>query len=85
MEEHKNRRFRIALSHLQRFKEEGNEFLDSIVTGDETWVHHFTPQTKQAGMQWKHPTSLRAKKFSVPVCRKSYDISILGCRRCHPC
>jgi hypothetical protein len=21
----------------------------------------------------------------VPVCRKSYDISILGCRRCHPC
>jgi hypothetical protein len=43
-EEHKNRRFEIALSQLQRFKEEGNEFLESIVTGDETWMHHFTPQ-----------------------------------------
>jgi histone-lysine N-methyltransferase SETMAR len=35
-EEHKNRRFEIVLSHLQRFKEDESEFLESIVTGDET-------------------------------------------------
>ena len=27
----------------------GDEFLDSIVTGDETWVFHHTPESKQAG------------------------------------
>jgi len=29
--------------------QEGDEFLDSIVTGDETWVFHHTPESKQAG------------------------------------
>ena len=29
--------------------EEGDEFLDSIVTGDETWVLHHTPESKQDG------------------------------------
>jgi hypothetical protein len=28
-------------------------------------VHHFTPQTKQTGMQWKNPTSPTAKKFEL--------------------
>ena len=28
---------------------EGDEFQDSVVTGDETWVFHYTPETKQAG------------------------------------
>ena len=29
--------------------QEGDEFLDSIVTGDETWVFHHIPESKQAG------------------------------------
>ena len=29
--------------------QEGDEFLDSIVTGDETWAFHHTPESKQAG------------------------------------
>jgi hypothetical protein len=28
---------------------EGNEFPDSIVTGDETWVFHHTLESNQAG------------------------------------
>ncbi|XP_054717272.1 protein GVQW3-like [Uloborus diversus] len=39
------------------------EFLDSIVTGDETWVHYTTPETKKQSKQWKHPSSPKAKKF----------------------
>jgi hypothetical protein len=27
--------------------QEGDEFLDSIVTGDETWVFHHTSESKQ--------------------------------------
>ena len=46
-------------------------FLDSIVTGDETWLHHCTPETKQDSMTWKHPSSPVAKKFKVmPSARK---------------
>ena len=40
-------------------------FLDSIVTGDETWLHHCSPETKQDSMTWKHPSSPVAKKFKV--------------------
>jgi len=29
--------------------QEGDVFLDSIVTGDETWGFHHTPESKQAG------------------------------------
>jgi hypothetical protein len=29
--------------------QEGDEFLDSIVTGDVTWDFHHTPDSKQTG------------------------------------
>jgi hypothetical protein len=32
--------------------QEKNELLDSIVTGDETWVFHHTPESKQAGKRF---------------------------------
>ena len=33
------------------------------MTRDETWVHHFEPESKRASMEWSHPTSPRSKKF----------------------
>jgi hypothetical protein len=30
----------------------GDEFLDSVVTGDDTWVFHHTPESKQAGKKF---------------------------------
>jgi hypothetical protein len=65
MEQHKNQCFEITLSYLQQFTEEENEFLKPTLKSNETWVHHFTPQTKQAGLQWKYPTSPKAKKFKM--------------------
>jgi hypothetical protein len=41
------------------------QFLQRIVTGDEKWVHHVTPETKQASMTWKHTSSPPAKKFKT--------------------
>jgi hypothetical protein len=26
-----------------------------IITGDETWVHHYELECKQQSMEWKHP------------------------------
>lgn len=57
-QESKNRCFEIALSHLQWFKEDRNEFLESTVTGDRTPVEHLTHETKQAGMEWEQAASL---------------------------
>ncbi|GBM53731.1 hypothetical protein AVEN_159538-1 [Araneus ventricosus] len=41
---HKARRLGSALTFLTRYSEESNEFLKKIVTGDETWVCHITPE-----------------------------------------
>ena len=43
---HKDARFMASLDFLQRYSAEGNDFLSRIIMGDETWVHHFTPETK---------------------------------------
>jgi hypothetical protein len=39
------------------------QFLKRIVTADETWVHHYEPESKAQSMAWKRPTSPVAKKF----------------------
>jgi hypothetical protein len=34
-----------TLKFLTRYAQEGDEILGSIVTGDETWVFHHTPES----------------------------------------
>jgi len=46
-----------APKFLTRYAQEGDEFPDSIVTGDETWGFHHTPASKQA------PFALRNRKM----------------------
>ncbi|GFO38163.1 histone-lysine N-methyltransferase SETMAR [Plakobranchus ocellatus] len=42
-----------------------NNLFDNLITGDETWVHLNTPETKRDSMTWKHPSSPVTKKFKV--------------------
>ncbi|GFO05470.1 histone-lysine N-methyltransferase SETMAR [Plakobranchus ocellatus] len=42
-----------------------NNLFDILITGDETWVHLNTPETKRDSMTWKHPSSPVTKKFKV--------------------
>jgi hypothetical protein len=53
-DDHKMKRMGSALKFLMRYTQEGDEFLDSTVTGNETWVFHHTPQSKQQSLQWRH-------------------------------
>ena len=46
---HKTKRMGSALKFLTRYAQEGDEFLDAIVTRDETWGFHHTSESKQAG------------------------------------
>jgi len=50
---------------LARYREEGDNFLQQIVTGDETWIHHYEPESKRKNTQWQHPLSPVAKKFKM--------------------
>jgi hypothetical protein len=39
------------------------QFLQRIVTADETRVYHYGPESKAQSMAWKRPTSPVTKKF----------------------
>lgn len=69
------RQVRLEISErlLNRFRQEGEDFLRRIVTCDETWVHHYTPESKMGSKEWrrkdescpvKAKTRLSAGKFS---------------------
>ena len=52
------------LTFLQRYWEEGDEFLDKIVTGDETCVQFVNAETIEQSKQWMYThTPNKAKKF----------------------
>jgi histone-lysine N-methyltransferase SETMAR len=38
------------------------DFLNIFITGDESWVYGYNPETKAQSSQWKHSTSPRPKK-----------------------
>ncbi|GFN97616.1 histone-lysine N-methyltransferase SETMAR [Plakobranchus ocellatus] len=42
----------------------GTKLLEHLITGDQTWLHLSTPETKHDSMTWKHPSSLVTKKSS---------------------
>ena len=61
----KRRRMQVSQEHLDEFRADPESFLGHLVTQDETWVHHFDPETKSRSMQWKHKDSPAPKKFKV--------------------
>ena len=38
------------------------DFLKKVITGDESWVYGYDPETKAQSSQWKSPESARPKK-----------------------
>jgi len=47
--------------NLQCYRTEGETTLQSIVMGDETWIHHRQLETKQASKQWKRKEALTSR------------------------
>ena len=65
------KRVEICEELLKRYREEGDQFLLNIVTGDESWIHRFDPGEKRLSMQYRHTSSPRPKKFkTVPSAGK---------------
>ena len=62
-EDQKRSRLDISRCLLFRYEDDPEEFLDRVVTQDETWVDHFDPESKKQSMQWKHPGSYRLRNL----------------------
>jgi histone-lysine N-methyltransferase SETMAR len=58
-EEHRCKHTSAALTFLEHYHQEGDNFLDQIlvVTGDETWVSHNIPESKRQSLEWHHSHS----------------------------
>ena len=52
----------IFQKHLNGYDNE-RDFLERIIAGVETWVHHYEPESKRQSMKWKHPQYPSKKKF----------------------
>lgn len=60
-----------AATDLVECDRNDRNFIHSIITGDETWVYGYDPETKAQSSQWKSPNSPRPKKTrqSRSVCK----------------
>ncbi|XP_026327857.1 histone-lysine N-methyltransferase SETMAR-like, partial [Hyposmocoma kahamanoa] len=61
----KQQRIDASKHFLELCGAEPTPILEQIVTGDETWVHHFEPESKQESMQWHKKGTPPPKKFKV--------------------
>ncbi|GFX60392.1 uncharacterized protein TNCV_4076141 [Trichonephila clavipes] len=83
--EHIEKRFASALDFLIRYEEEGDDMLSRILTGDEIWVCHINPKSKQHS-RWNgdtHPLTSRSKPKkrcqSGRLWQQCYGISVVFC------
>ena len=58
-EEQKQRRVTICQDLLER----QDDILGRVITGDETWVYQYDPETERQSAQWKTADSPRPKEF----------------------
>ena len=61
---------------LERFTHDGERFLRSIITGDESWVHHYDPASKMQSMQYRHKNSPAPKKIKVVATARKVLLTI---------
>ena len=61
----KTQRMESCRRFVQRFEQEGGDFLRRIVTADETWISLYEPESKEQSTMWKTLGSPSPKKFKV--------------------
>ncbi|GFR86715.1 histone-lysine N-methyltransferase SETMAR [Elysia marginata] len=71
-DEQKESRVNFSRNFLRRFQTEQNDFLDRIITGDETWAYSWDPETKWQSAEWRdfdepRPENVRRKQGTLKV------------------
>jgi histone-lysine N-methyltransferase SETMAR len=63
----------VACCRDRMKNEEGSNFLQRVITGDEAWIYEYDPETKRQSEEWKHCGSPRSKK----ACKSHSKIKIM--------
>ena len=63
--EMKKNRLECSQENLQLMNLDWEMFKRRIITGDETWIHYYDPESKLQSRQWKHLGSPSPRKFKV--------------------
>jgi histone-lysine N-methyltransferase SETMAR len=58
-------RVKMCQQYDRRYREEGDYFLNRVITCDETWIHFFEPESKRQSSVWKHPSSSSPTKAII--------------------
>ncbi|KAK5650765.1 hypothetical protein RI129_001794 [Pyrocoelia pectoralis] len=58
-------RMNISNTLLAQFRRKKSEFLRRLITVDETWIHHYTPETKIQSKQWTAKGKPAQKKHKL--------------------
>jgi histone-lysine N-methyltransferase SETMAR len=67
----KRTRMKISEQCLEHFNRNKTDFVRQFITMDETWIHHYTPESKQQSKQWTEAGCSAPKKTrSVPSAGK---------------
>ena len=69
--EQKQQRLSISLELRDRAASDSS-FLGNVITGDETWVYGYDPETRVQSSQWKSPSS-HVKK----ACQSGSNIKVM--------
>ena len=78
VQEQKTVRVQICTELQQRLSDEGDSFLNKVITCDETWFHLFEPKSKQQSSMWKHtwsPSPVKARLSKLV----GKEVSIIFC------
>jgi len=77
----KRTRMKISEQCLERFNKNKTDFVRRrFITMDETWMLHYTPESKQQSKQWTEAGCSAPKKTrSVPSAEKVMASVFLGC------
>lgn len=60
--EQKQQRIEDSKSCLSMFQRNNSEFLRRYITMDETWIHHFTPESNRQSAEWRATGETRPKR-----------------------
>jgi histone-lysine N-methyltransferase SETMAR len=67
----KHTRMKISEQCLECFNKNKTDFVHRFITMEETWIHHYTPESKQQSKQWTEAGCSAPKKTrSVPSAGK---------------
>jgi hypothetical protein len=53
---------KISEQCLEHFNKNKTDFVRQFITTDETWIHHYTPESKQQSKQWTEASCSAPKK-----------------------